>query len=194
MQSAALLSLLALATAINAAPTQGTQGDSVQTLKNNIKNVVVLVMENRSFDNLLGGQTLKGIENPIQAGPYCNPYDIHNSSAGTACTAPKDFDSVTNDPDHGVTGNNMEFYTQYAPDNSAIESGQLQPSMQGFLYEQITKYDKSVDNKTLAKQVMNYYTEGQVPVLTELVQNYVVFDQWFSGVPGVSTSTLPVQI
>ena len=36
------------------------------------------------------------------------------------------------------------------------------------------------------EQVMNYYTEDQVPVLTELVQNFVTFNHWHSGVPGVS--------
>jgi phospholipase C len=186
MQPAALLGLLAFATAINAAPAVGTSQGSVQTLKDNIKNVVVLVMENRSFDNLLGGQTLKGLENPIQSGPYCNPYDINDPSQGQACTAAKDYDSVANDPDHGVTGNNIEFYSQWAPNNTAIESGELQANMQGFMYEQARKYQSRVDKETLAKQVMNYYTENQVPVLTELVQNYVTFNRWFSGVPGVS--------
>lgn len=190
MQPAALLGLLAFATAINAAPATGTGSGSIQTLKDNIKNVVVLVMENRSFDNLLGGQTLKGLENPIQDGPYCNPYSISDSSQGTACSAPKDYDSVANDPDHAVTGNNIEFYSEFAPNNTAIETGELAANMQGFLYEQLRKYDSTVDKKTLAKQVMNYYTESEVPVLTELVQNYVVFNRWFSGVPGVSIPSL----
>lgn len=167
MQPAALLGVLAFAAAINAAPANGA--GSIQTLKSNIKNVVVLVMENRSFDNLLGGQTLKGLENPIHDGPYCNPYDITDPSQGMACSAAKDYDSVTNDPDHAVTGNNIQFYSDFAPDNTAIESGQLSPNMQGFVYEQLRKYDSSVDNDTLVNQVMNYYTESQVPVLTELV-------------------------
>lgn len=186
MQPAALLGLLAFATAINAAPATGSGSGSIQTLKNNIKNVVVLVMENRSFDNLLGGQTLKGLENPIQDGPYCNPYSLSDPSQGTACSAAKDYDSVANDPDHAVTGNNIEFYSQFAPNNTAIKSGELTADMQGFLDEQMRIYDSTVDKKTLAEQVMNYYTEAQVPVLTELVQNYVVFNRWFSGVPGVS--------
>jgi phospholipase C len=59
------------------------------------------------------------------------------------------------------------------------------------MYEQARKYQSRVDKETLAKQVMNYYTKKHVPVLTELVQNYVTFNRWFSGVPGVSFQ-LPV--
>jgi phospholipase C len=41
-------------------------------------------------------------------------------------------------------------------------------------------------NKTdLVKQVMHYYTEEQVPVLTSLVKNYLTFNHWHSDIPGV---------
>ncbi len=188
MNSAALFGLLTFAAVINAGPSAPTvTGAGVaQNLKSHIKNVVVLVLENRSFDNLLGGQTLHGLENPIQNGPYCNPYNLTDASQGTACSAAKDYDSVTDDPDHAVTGNNIEFYSTFAPDNAAISSGQLTPNMQGFMAEQMRIYGTKANRTVLSEQVMNYYTEDQVPVLTELVQNFVTFNHWHSGVPGVS--------
>ncbi|KAM3555749.1 hypothetical protein MY1884_005445 [Beauveria asiatica] len=45
------------------APRPGSP-ESIKNLKDKIKNVVIMVMENRSFDNLMGGQTLAGLENP----------------------------------------------------------------------------------------------------------------------------------
>jgi phospholipase C len=176
-----LLALAALAEA--AKPTPG----SIENLKGRIKNVVILEMENRSFDNLLGGQTLAGIENPINTGPYCNPYNVSNPAAGQVCSAANDFDSITNDPDHAVYGNNMQFYGTFNPDNDAIASGALKPSMKGFVQEQLRLYSSKVNQSVLAEQVLNYYTEEQVPVLTALVKNFVTFNHWHSAVPGVST-------
>ena len=177
-----LQGLLALAAAAQACPTNPSRG--VNNLKAHIKNVVILVMENRSFDNLLGGQKLKGIENPVNSGPYCNPYNLTNLAAGKACSAANDFDSITNDPDHAIYGNNLQFYGTFTPDNAAITAGTLVPSQQGFVHEQLRLYSSKVNQSTLAQQVMNYYTEEQVPVLTELVKNFVTFNHWHSSVPG----------
>ncbi|KAK9357300.1 PLC-B group protein Nfis2 [Lipomyces starkeyi] len=187
MHPSALLGLLAFAAAASAipAPTNTANSDSsIQNLKSRIKNVVILVMENRSLDNLLGGQTIKGLENPINSGPYCNPYNLTDLSEGVACSDAKDYDSVTNDPNHAVPGNNYEFYGTYNPDNTLIEEGKLLPNLQGFVAEQMSIYGSKVNKTELAAQVMNYYTEEQVPVLTEIVQNYVTFNHWHSDIPG----------
>jgi phospholipase C len=191
MHSSALLGLLAFTAAAEAMPSKRTQPASeasVQNFKDKIKNVVVLVMENRSLDNLLGGQKLKGLENPIQNGPYCNPYNVSNPAEGTVCTAAKDYDEIADDPDHSVTGNNMEFYSDFTPDNAAIANGTLVPNQNGFVHEQIRLYSSDANRTALATQVMNYYTEEQVPVLTTLVQNYLTFNHWHSDIPGVSNS------
>ncbi|KAH8693564.1 phosphoesterase superfamily protein [Talaromyces proteolyticus] len=188
MHSATLVRLLlALAASASAIPTKRAQpgsAASIQNFKDKIKNVVVLVMENRSLDNLLGGQTLKGLENPINSGPYCNPYNLTAASEGNVCSAAKDYDSVSDDPDHGVYGNNLEFYGTFNPDESLVQSGALTPSQNGFVHEQIRLYASDANRSELATQVMNYYTEEQVPVLTALVQNFLTFNHWHSDVPG----------
>ncbi|KAK5107217.1 hypothetical protein LTR62_001625 [Meristemomyces frigidus] len=163
-------------------PTSST--GSIENMKSKIKNVVILVMENRSFDNLLGGQKTKGLENPINNGPFCNPINITNPSAGRMCSRASDYNSVIDDPDHNVYGNNIEFYGTYNPDNNAIASGKLQPNMQGFIHEEIHNYATKGNSSFLAKQVMNYYTEEQVAVLTALTKNFVTFNHWHSDVPG----------
>ena len=154
-------------------------------MKDKIKNIVVVVMENHSADSLLGGQRLPGFSNPIQDGPFCNPIDVNDHSKGFVCTHARDYDSVMDDPDHSLQGNNMEWYGTYTPNNEAIKEGRLRPSLQGFVTQQTADYGTQANISTLTKQVMSYYTEEQVPVLTKLCQNYLVFNQWFSDIPGV---------
>lgn len=190
MNLTALLGLLSLAAAVSAAPPTGQSrphsSASIANLKHKIKNVVVLEMENRSLDNLLGGQTIKGLDNPINNGPFCNPYNLTDASAGKVCSSAKDFDSILDDPDHSVIGNNIEFYGTFSPSNAAIASGKLTPTQQGFVHEQLRRYGKHVNKTSLATQVLNYYTEDEVPVFTSLVQNYLTFNHWHSDHPGVS--------
>jgi len=190
----ALFGLLAFAATIEAIPsprdtkpTSGAGSDaSIANLKDKIKNVVVLVMENRSVDNLLGGQKIKGLDNPINNGPFCNPINITDPSLGQACSTPRNFDSILNDPGHAVYGNNFEFYGTFSPNNTAIQSGELKPIMKGFVQEHLRTYGTKANASDLAVQVMNYYTEEQVPVLTAMTKQFVTFNSWFSGHPGVS--------
>ncbi|KAJ5702421.1 hypothetical protein N7488_009969 [Penicillium malachiteum] len=194
MHISSVLGLLAFATAASAVPHAAPKmaakrsqtahsASSIKNLKNNIKKIVVLEMENRSVDNLLGGQTIEGLENPINNGPFCNPYNVTNPGQGTVCSQAGDLDSILDDPDHSVTGNNIEFYGTFTPNNDDIASGKLTPVQSGFVFEQLRQYSDA--NKTsLAQQVLNYYTEDQVPVMTSLVQNYLTFNHWHSDLPG----------
>ncbi|EED12804.1 phosphoesterase superfamily protein [Talaromyces stipitatus ATCC 10500] len=188
MRPGILVGLLAFAAITAGFPNKRTglpaSKSSIQNLKSKIKNVVILVMENRSFDNLLGGQKLFGLDNPIQHGPFCNPYNVSDPAEGMVCSAARDYDSITDDPDHAVYGNNFEFYSTFTPDNAAIESGQLIPNQNGFIHEQLRLYSSEANRTELATQVMNYYTEEQVPVLTTLVHNFLTFNHWHSDIPG----------
>lgn len=193
MQINSLLLMAAFAAAApEAEPLRAGSPESIRNLKDKIKTVVIMVMENRSFDNIMGGQTLPGLENPIQTGPYCNPLNISHPDQKTGCTEALDFDSIIDDPDHSISGNNLEFYGSFHPDNDAISAGRLKPNMAGFLTEQIRIYGGREKEDVLQKQVINYYTENQVPVITEMSKNFVVFNHWHSDVPGVSCPFLPL--
>lgn len=194
MHPSALLGLLTFAAVAAALPAGDAHtSQSISNLKEKIKNVVVLVMENRSVDNVLGGQKIKGLENTIQNGPFCNPYNLTDPTEGYVCSAAKDYDSVLNDPDHAVYGNNIEFYGTFTPDNDAIASGKLKPTQKGFVHEQLRIYGSKVNRTELATQVIHYYTEEQVPVLTALVQNFVTFNHWHSDVAGVRKLNFPLR-
>jgi phospholipase C len=191
-----LVSILALAAVVNAGPTgrsnpvAGSRG-SIEKMKHHIKNVVVMVMENRSLDNLLGGQKIQGLDNPINNGPICNPINITDPSEGQTCSQPSDYNSVLDDPDHSVSGNNMEFYGTFTPDNDLISEGKLTPNMKGFVDQQIRVHGTGANRSVLETQVMNYYTEEQLPVLTALSKNFVVFNHWHGDIPGVTRTHPP---
>jgi phospholipase C len=191
-----LVSILALAAAVNAGPTSernplAGSRHSIEKMKHHIKNVVVMVMENRSLDNLLGGQKIRGLDNPINNGPFCNPINIADPFEGQRCTQPLDYNSVLDDPDHSVSGNNMELYGSFTPDNDLISEGKLTPNMKGFVDQQIRDHGTGANRSVLETQVMNYYTEEQIPVLTALTQNFVVFNRWHGDIPGVTRAPSP---
>ncbi|KAJ7115058.1 phosphatidylglycerol specific phospholipase C [Mycena crocata] len=156
---------------------------SVANLKEKIKHVVWILLENRSFDNILGGVNRAGLDNPVNNGDVCNAVNVTSPNGPSLCTRLKDFDSVANDPDHSVTGNNFEFYGQFAPDNAAIQSGRLTATNQGFVDKQQVSYPK-ITADLAAAQVMGYYSENEIPTLVDVVDGFTTFNYWFSCVPG----------
>lgn len=163
--------------------------ESIRNMRDKIKHVVLIFMENRSLDNLLGGQKLRGLDNPINNGPFCNPVNVSDPSGGSVCTAPGDYNSVQQDPDHSVTGFNMEYFGEFVPSNEAIAEGTLKPTMQGFPTEQIRTH-KGTNTSVLENQVIDYYTEAQVPVVTEITNEFVVFNHWHGDCACVRTSNV----
>ncbi|KAL7914407.1 phospholipase C PLC-C [Trichoderma velutinum] len=172
---------------VNSAPFGYKAGSaqSVANLKAKVHNVVWILLENRSFDNILGGVKRPGMDNPINNGPFCNAQNVSDPKSEKWCTGPKDFDSVLNDPNHSVTGNNLEFYGTYSPNNTLIAEGKLTPSMDGFVNEQLNVYP-TLAAQTAAKQVMNYYTEDEIPTLVDLVDEFTTFNYWHSCVPAAT--------
>ncbi|KAJ7784864.1 phosphoesterase family-domain-containing protein [Mycena maculata] len=156
---------------------------SVGNMKDKIKHVVWVLLENRSFDNILGGVNRPGLDNPINNGNACNPVNVSDPNGATLCTRAKDFDSVLNDPDHSVTGNNFEFYGQFAPSDAAIQNGTLTPTNQGFVEKQVISY--GISSELAAEQVLGYYDETEIPTLvSDVVDDFTTFNYWFSCIPG----------
>lgn len=143
----------------------------------NIKNVVVLVQENRSFDTLAGGFTynpdIDGLVNQI----YCNPANVSVPSSEDVCAAGIAKNIASDDPDHTITGVNMQIFGNYHPKSSS------KSTMGGFVTEQSYMY--SLQNDMMeAAEVINYYKPDLVPVTNAMAENYVLFDRWFASIPG----------
>ncbi|RAK99996.1 putative phosphatidylglycerol specific phospholipase [Aspergillus ibericus CBS 121593] len=152
-------------------------GPSTPSPQGPIKNVVVLVQENLSFDTYAGGLTYHPHIDGLVNRTYCNPSNIDDPNSHTVCAKPTAQNVAPDDPDHSIAGGAMQVYSTYHPNHTS------HPTMQGFVTEQIRAYGIDRD-LSRAAEVINYYAPDHVPVLNAMAQNFVLFDAWFAAVPG----------
>ena len=143
---------------------------------NPIKTIVVLVMENRSFDHMIGW--MKKINPEINGvdGSQSNPLST------TDPNSEKFFFNNTShyvDPDPGHSFQAIREQIIGSNDTSANP-----PPMDGFA-QQAFSMDPS---KNMSQFVMNGFDPDKVAVYKTLVSEFAVFDRWFASVP---SSTQP---
>ncbi len=165
-----------------------------------IKHVVILMLENRSFDNALAW--LYENDTPLQFIPNnANPQflglsedslnrytnTLKNSSGEIVFSCPplkglpsvaglKAINSPQFDPHEAFPHVTNQIY---GFDNSST------PTMLGFLQDYATQWKEDVwlnKQKTICA-VMETYTEKELPTLYRLARHYAVSDLWFSSVP-----------
>jgi phospholipase C len=138
---------------------------------NNLKHIVVLMMENRSFDHMLGA--LKSEDPRINGltGTESN-LDTSNEPAKVLPQA-KFMSQLDPDPDHHFPAVHKQLYfgTPGPPGT---------PSMGGFVQ---SYWEKRQDVKH-SRQIMDYFATDKLVVLHTLARNYAVFNGWFSSIPG----------
>jgi phospholipase C len=138
---------------------------------NNLKHIVVLMMENRSFDHMLGA--LKSEDPRINGltGTESN-LDTTNEPAKVLPQA-KFMSQLDPDPDHHFPAVHKQLYfgTPGPPGT---------PSMGGFVQ---SYWEKRQDVKH-SRQIMDYFATDKLVVLHALARNYAVFNGWFSSIPG----------
>jgi phospholipase C len=131
-----------------------------------ITHVVVLMMENHSFDRVLGWMKKQhpNIEAIDPDKPGTNPdYPDRDS---TVFQEPTQSRNIANDPGHDL-------------DNVLR---QIAGGNQGFVSDFGQKYPQA--GFAERKEVMGYYPCGHLPALHFLADNFVVCDHWFSSLPG----------
>lgn len=134
-----------------------------------IKNVVVLALENRSFDHMLGWmRRLLGLPVDGLTGAECNPNS--NSSASICVSADADL-VVPDDPGHS-----FEDVLEQVFGN--ISAAAAQPSMSGFVRSALSV------NALLSSAVMRAFRPSLLPAFSALAPAFAVFDRWFSSIPG----------
>ncbi|KAL5724849.1 phospholipase C [Ranunculus cassubicifolius] len=133
-----------------------------------IKTIVVLVMENRSFDHLLGWMK-KSINPNLNGvtGKECNPVSTTSPNSPTICFS-DDAQYVDSDPGH-------EFQDVL---QQVFGSKNSTPSMSGFVEQALTV------SENLSHEVMKGFRPEAVPVYSSLVREFAVCDRWFSSLPG----------
>jgi phospholipase C len=143
-------------------------------MPNKIEHLVVLMMENRSFDHMLG--FLKSPGWPIDGlnGAETNP----DSTGATVRVTPDALyaGDLVPDPGHDFISVNEQIYGNSTATGS--------PTMQGF----VKAYMGKAKDVAKSHNVMKCFGPGRLPVLSTLAREYAVCDRWFASVPG---PTLP---
>ncbi len=136
-----------------------------------ISNIVVLMLENRSFDQMLGFSGVAGVDGLTEN--ETNPLNGVQVPI-TRLTGTNGY-ITTPDPPHEYPDTSFHIYGTDKPDATS------QPIMKGFVQRYADTYKL---NATQAQQVMTAFSAEQLPTLTFLARRYVVCDRWFSSVPG----------
>jgi phospholipase C len=137
----------------------------------NLKHIVVLMMENRSFDHMLG--SLYAEDNRINGlkGDETNP-DTTNEPVKVQPIAAFQ-GQLDPDPDHHFPAVHKQLYY-------GTPGPPAKPAMQGF----VQSYFDQERNVAHSAKIMYYFAPDKLPVLHTLARNYAVFNGWFSSIPG----------
>lgn len=185
--------------------TVGSTGARVAPRRvNALDHLIVVLFENRSFDNLLGhlfspgevpsfeGVIGKDLSNPVPA------WAEHGSKDGIVryqiCAG---MDSPDPDPGEEYQHTNTQLFgildepnrfrdarEMVAPYNAPV-AGQL-PTMNGFVSDYISFFTREMGRQPTFEeysQIMTGYSPEQVPVLSALAREFCLFDHWYSEVP-----------
>lgn len=167
--------------------------------------LVVLMFENRSFDNLLGylygstdlpaGETFDGLAgtthtNPSPAGPI----------APHVYTGPTDSIMSSPSPDPGEEYphvNTQLFGTVDPPSNANVDYSEMTSpfnapptgtaaTMQGFVIDYINNFVATLGREPTREEyavIMGSFSPGMLPVTSTLARAFAVYDRWFCAVP-----------
>lgn len=136
-----------------------------------LKHIVVLMMENRSFDHMLG--SLKAVNAQIDGvdGTQWNP-DTNGNRVFVQPLA--EFQSQLDpDPNHHFPAVDQQIF-------NGDQSSPRVASMQGF----VKSYFQQQEDVAHSQKIMYYFPQEKLPVLTTLALNFAVFNRWFASIPG----------
>ena len=140
------------------------------------EHLVVLMLENRSFDHMLG--FLQSPACPIDGIDPANLRTCDPAVGMVPVPVTSDARTVSDldpDPAHDFVNVNVQIFGN--------KEGAGSPLMRGF----VTDYGMA-SNPSKGANVMKCFTPTSLPILSTLAQQYAVCDRWFSSVPG---STIP---
>lgn len=137
----------------------------------NLKHIVVLMMENRSFDHMLGSLKAKDpridgvtnqLSNPDTTGASVNPQPLAEFQG-----------QLDPDPDHHFPAVDLQIFGGDTSPNRVA-------NMQGF----VKSYFNQRGDVKHSQMIMYYFKQSDLPVLTKLALEFAVFNRWFASIPG----------
>lgn len=169
------------------------------SLLQKINHVVVVMLENRSFDHMLAflyqasgnvsplGQPFAGL-----TGKESNP-DANGKPVQVFAIKPTDphpYFTPGADPGEGYQATNSQLFGNKDAPNPIVPAPN-NGFVTDFAYTlswESKEQPKSVMPKTQPSQIMGMYTPQMLPILSKLAMGYAVCDQWFASAP---TETFP---
>src|SRR5579864_3751845 len=165
---------------------------------NNIEHIVLLMLENRSFDHMLGflyedsgnvsplGHPFDGLTgqetNPDDTGQPVQVYKIQASD-------PDAYLMPGADPGEGFYNTNYQLFSTDDPVAGAV------PTNQGFVINfkaaiasDLAKHYQDTLPGTDPSEIMGMYTPEMLPIMSGLAKGFAVCDRWHSPAP---TQTIP---
>ncbi|MEQ1864383.1 MAG: alkaline phosphatase family protein [Micropepsaceae bacterium] len=169
---------------------------TTQELLDTFDHVVVLMMENRSFDNLLGHLYDAGLPAGKKFEGAQGQWNPDHNGKGRIET------SLTSDP-HEPFPDPGEFFkdvitqlygTTYVPNCTSSDPTSGEPTMNGFVLDYYNVLRDLTENKNPywrwpfdpgfhSKKIMKCFEPGAIPALATLAKDFAVFDHWFCALP-----------
>ena len=162
-----------------------------------VEHIVVLVLENRSFDHMLGFLYAdSGNVSPANRQPFegLTSEESNSNAIGAAVPISALTPETANvyftpgaDPGEGYVATNMQLFGEASPPAGAAATNS------GFVMD-FAETLKGIDahrpiiSGTTASDIMEVFTPGLLPVLSGLARGFAVCDHWYSSVP---TETFP---
>lgn len=139
-----------------------------------IKHVIVVMEENRSFDHFLGW--LKRDSNPKidgLTGAECNPTNTSDPKAPKVCVNDRQPYIIGVDPSHSVPAAGNQVYGQWPLPDVLPEVA----PMNGFVQQYLSQGGNP-------DEVVGAFNSKTLPITSTLATEFAVFDRWFCSVAG----------
>lgn len=148
-----------------------SEEDILTFLKNQIEHIVIVCMENRSFDSMMGYLSYDKIEN----------------AAAINGLQPSDFNTFTRTNSKVFVNRLSDSVIKFDPGHDVhnVEKQVNDGLMDGFV-DDYASQNKLTDIDDIEK-VMGFYDKDFVPIYHYLFENFFVCDHWFSSVAGPTT-------
>jgi phospholipase C len=153
-----------------------------------IENVFVLMLENRSFDHILCGLNIEGVDaatgNPTKVNGV-DPAETVNYYTGDRISKPyfahsPALDPMPADPSHEY----QDTMDQLATKSFDMGGGKSGSVVNGGFVDSYVEKLKNTKVKSSPGDVMANCDQSQIPVLYRLAMEFAVCDNWFGSVPG----------
>lgn len=145
-----------------------------------IKHIIVLMLENRSFDHMLGFMNHPTYPN-LKVGDHPNPDPGGGPAVGVDKRA---HPALPVGPDHKHDAVMEQLLGEGGRQRHGYFTKPYKPTNDGFLTDYTKRITAKKGDPADAPRIMECFDETLVPVLTTLAKEFAVCTNWFCSVPG----------